>query len=292
MRQGGRVRAQQLTDVITDHGEGPVWDPHAGVLRCVDLLAGAIVTLADDGPVDRLDVGRVAAAWRPRTAGGLVVAVERGFRLVAADGRLGPVTEVFDDGSVRMNDGGCDHEGRFYCGSMGYDERPGAGTLWRLDPDGSTHRVLDGVTISNGLVWTGDGTGADNTAYYIDTPTHRVDTLRFDERGELVERAPLFEVTGTEGSPDGMTLDAEGGLWVALWGGRAVHRYTPDGTLAEVVDVGPAQVTACTFGGPDYDRLYITTSRTGLGAAAEPGAGAVYVVEPGVIGGPPLPFAG
>jgi sugar lactone lactonase YvrE len=280
--------AEQLTPVITHHGEGPVWDPAAGVLRCVDMLAGDIVTVPDAAPVSRLNVGAVAAAWRPRTAGGLVVAVERGFRLVDIDGALGPVIEAFDDPAVRMNDGGCDPQGRFYCGSMAYDERPGAGTLWRLDPDSSVHRVLDDVTISNGLVWSLDG----SFAHYIDTPTHRIDTLTFDAAGRVRGRSPLVEIPSQLGAPDGMTIDVEGGLWVALWGGHAVHRYAPDGELTAVIDVDAAQVTACTFGGPDYDRLYITTSRTGLAPDADPAAGAIFVAAPGVRGTPPLPFAG
>ena len=280
--------AEQLTPVITHHGEGPVWDPAAGVLRCVDMLAGDIVTVPDAGPVERQHVGAVAAAWRPRVAGGMVVAVERGFRLVDADGALGPVIEAFDDPAVRMNDGGCDPQGRFLCGSMAYDERPGAGTLWRLDPDASVHRVLGGVTISNGLVWSLDG----SLAYYIDTPTHRIDTLTLDETGRVLDRSPLVEIAASVGAPDGMTIDVDGGLWVALWGGHAVHRYDPDGTLTEVLDVDAAQVTACTFGGPDYDRLYITTSRTGLAPDADPAAGALFVATPGVRGTPPRPFTG
>lgn len=283
------MRAEQLTDVITHHGEGPVWDPDAGVLRCVDMLAGEIVTVSENGPVGRFAVGSpVAAAWRPRSGGGQVVAVERGFRLVDADGTLGPVTEVFDDPSVRMNEGGCDPQGRFYCGSMAYDQRPGGAAMWRLDPDGSTTKVLDDLTISNGLVWSLDGA----RAYYVDTATGRVDTLTFDAAGAVTHREPLFEVPVEGGGPDGMTIDAEGGLWVALFGGHAVHRFTVDGTLNEVVEVGPAQVTACTFGGPGYERLYITTSRDGLGDAAEADAGAVFVATPGITGLPPRPFAG
>lgn len=283
------MRADQLTEVITYHGEGPVWDPAVGALRCVDMLAGAVVTVSESGAVDRLDVGSpVAAVCRPRIAGGLVVAVERGFRLVEPDGTLGEIGTVFDDPTIRMNEGACDPQGRFYCGSMAYDTRPGAGTLWRLDPDGTTAAVLDGVTISNGLVWALDG----SRAYYIDTPTGRVDALTFDGSGNVVGRTPLFEVRSTTGSPDGMTIDVEGGLWVALWGGHAVHRYDPDGTLTQVLEVGPAQVTACTFGGPDHDRLYVTTSREGLADGADPSAGAVFVAAVGTRGRPALPFAG
>lgn len=158
--------AEQVTEVCAHHGEGPVWDAAAGVLRWVDMLCGDVLSMAPgDGGIARRHVGAVAAALRPRGGGGLVIAVERGFALLdpgASQPRTMP--ELWTDPSVRMNDGGCDPQGRFYCGSMAYDAAPGRGALHRLDPDGATHRVLTGVTISNGLAWSADGA----TAYYID----------------------------------------------------------------------------------------------------------------------------
>jgi sugar lactone lactonase YvrE len=170
---------------------------------------------------------------------------------------------------------------------MAYDKEPGAAALWRLDLDRSVHRVLDGLTISNGLVWSLDG----DTAYLIDTPTGRVDGYEFDaQAGTLHGRRTVAVVTG--GGPDGMTIDADGGLWVALHGGGAVHRYDPSGALSEVVEVGARQVTSCAFGGESLDRLVITTSREGLAEDDDPAAGALFVVEPGVRGIPLLPYAG
>jgi sugar lactone lactonase YvrE len=190
---------------------------------------------------------------------------------------------------MRMNEGGCDPQGRFYCGSMAYSEKPGAGTVYRLDTDGSVHTVLSEVTISNGIVWSLDG----SQVYYIDTPTHRVDVFDFDAAaGTFHNRRPVVHIDPSLGSPDGMTIDAEGGLWVALWGGRAVHRYTPDGVLDAVIEVPASQVTACAFGGPDLDRLYITTSRRDIDPAAEPQAGALFVVTPDVHGIPVLIYGG
>jgi sugar lactone lactonase YvrE len=186
-----------------------------------------------------------------------------------------------------MNDGGCDPQGRFYCGSMAYDTSPGAGSLWRLDPDRSVHKVLDGLTIANGLVWSLDG----QTAYHVDTPTGRIDRHEFDaEAGTLHGRTTVVEISG--GEPDGMTIDAEGGLWVALWRGSAVHRYDATGELTEVVEVDALQVTSCAFGGASLDQLIITTSRYGLSAGEDPLAGSVFVAEPGVCGVPPLEYAG
>lgn len=278
---------EMVTDAVAYHGEGPVWD--GGVLHFVDMLAGDVLSLAPDGELTRRHLGKVVATVRPRRAGGLVLALERAFAVLDPGAqRPRVVAEAFDDESVRMNDGGCDPQGRFYCGSMAYDASPGRGTLYRLDPDGSVHVVLSGVSISNGLAWSPDG----GTVYYIDTPTNRVDAFDFDaEAGTFANRRTVVEIPPEAGHPDGMTVDAEGGLWVALWDGSAVHRYTPDGTLDEVVRLPVRRVTACAFGGPDLDQLYITTSRQDL-SDPEPEAGALFRTVPGVRGMPTLPFAG
>ncbi|HSY16414.1 MAG TPA: SMP-30/gluconolactonase/LRE family protein [Jatrophihabitantaceae bacterium] len=279
--------AEQVTARITHHGEGPAWDPAVGQLRFVDMMTGDLLTLRPDGGADRVHVGTVAAAWRPHTSGGVIVAVERGFALLADDGTVRTLPEVFTDPAIRMNDGGCDPQGRFYCGTMAYDGTSGAGTVYRLDLDGSVSAVLTGVSISNGIVWSLDG----QTVYYVDTPTKRVDAFDFlAEAGTFGQRRPVAAITAPGASPDGMTIDADGFLWVALWGGGAVHRYSPDGTLADVIDVGARQVSACAFGGPELDTLYITTSRQGLNDDEQPGAGALFATVPGVRGVPVLPF--
>ena len=138
------MRAEQLTDPVAYHGEGPVWSERWGGLRWVDMLAGDVLSLATDGAVGRRHVGEVAAAIRPRRGGGAVIGVERGFALEEPDGAITTLDELWGDPSVRMNEGGCDPDGRFYCGSMAYDQRPGAASLYRLDPDGSVHVVLEG----------------------------------------------------------------------------------------------------------------------------------------------------
>ncbi len=281
------MRAERVTDVVTYHGEGPVWSPRWGGLRWVDMLAGDVLTLAADGTVQRRHVGEVAAALRPRSGGGAVLAVERGFALEGADGSLTTLDPLWDDPSVRMNEGGCDPEGRFWCGSMAYDQRPGAGALYRLDPDGSVRVALEGVTISNGLEWSPDG----RLAYYVDTATHRVDVLDHDGDAGLSGRRPFVRCADDE-NPDGLTVDAEGGVWVAFFGGGQVRRHDPDGALDAVVEVGARQVTACTFGGPDLDRLFVTTSREGLAPGEDPAAGALFAADVGVRGRPVREFHG
>jgi sugar lactone lactonase YvrE len=282
------MRAEQVTDAVAYHGEGPVWSERWGHLRWVDMLAGDILALGEDGVIQRRHVGDIAAAVRPRSRGGAVIGVERGFALEDPDGSLTHLDEVWTDRSVRMNEGGCDPDGRFYCGSMAYDRRPGAGALYRLDPDRSVRLVVEGVSISNGLEWSPDG----SRAYYNDTPTQRVALFDYDRASGLTGQRTFVEIPEEAGHPDGLTVDSEGGLWVALNRGGAVHRYRPDGELDEIVEVPPRKVTACTFGGPRLDDLFITTSREGLEPEEEPLAGSLFRAEVGIAGLPVREFAG
>lgn len=282
------MRAEQITDAVAFHGEGPVWSPRWGGLRWVDMLAGDVLSLAADGTIGRRHVGDVAAALRPRRDGGAVIGVERGFALEDADGTLTSLPEVWSDRGVRMNDGACDPEGRFYCGSMAYDKTAGAASLYRIDPDGSTALVLDGVTISNGLDWSPDG----GLAYYNDTATQQVAVFDYDVASGLTGRRPFVSIADEDGAPDGLTVDAQGGVWVALNQGGQVRRYTPAGALDEVVEVPVAGVTACTLGGPDLDELFITTSREDLAPGEDPQAGALFRAVVGVPGRPAREFAG
>jgi len=276
---------EQVTDVVAYHGEGPVWSPRWGGLRWVDMLAGDVLSLRPDGTVGRRHVGEIAAAVRPRRAGGAVIGIERGFALEHPGGEIQPLPALWDDRSVRMNEGACDPDGRFYCGSMAYDQRRGAASLYRLDPDGSVHVVLRGVTVSNGLGWSPDGA----LAYYNDTDTHRISVFDYDRDAGLVARRTFAEV---DGRPDGLTVDAEGGVWTALSDRGIIQRFTPDGRLDAVVDVPARKVTACTFGGARLDELYITTSREHVPAGTDPLAGALFRMLPGVTGFPTSEFAG
>jgi sugar lactone lactonase YvrE len=279
------MRVEQVTDVVAYHGEGPVWSERWGGLRWVDMLAGDVLSLAPDGSVERRHVGEIAAALRPRRAGGAVIGIERGFALEEPDGGVRALGEVWSDPSVRMNEGGCDPDGRFYCGSMAYDQQPGAASLYRLDPDGAVHVVREGVTVSNGLEWSPDGT----LAYYNDTATYSIAVFDYDRNAGLTGQRPFAAL---EHRPDGLTVDAEGGVWTALSDGGAVRRYTPDGALDAVIDVPARKVTACTFGGAGLDELFITTSREGLELGDDPLAGALFRARPGVSGLAVREFAG
>ncbi len=285
------MKADQLTDPCTYHGEGPYWDPRSASLLLVDMLEGDVLVRGADGGLGRHSVDpKVAAAIRGRESGGYVVAVEKGFAFLdAALAHVVPGPVAFTDDAVRMNDGGCDPRGRFLCGSMGWEMEFGAGALFSLGTDNSVSTVLTGVTISNGLQWNAAG----DTAFYSDTPTQRVDALDYDlDTGRVVGRRTFAEVDPALGSPDGMAIDEDGGLWVALYGGSAVAHYDNRGRLVERIDLPVSQVTACAFGGGDLRTLFITTSRQNLEADAEPEAGAVFTAVPGVKGAALPLFAG
>jgi sugar lactone lactonase YvrE len=278
------VNAEQVTGPVAFHGEGPVWSERWGGLRFVDMLAGDVLSLRPDGSVERHHVAEIAAALRPRRSGGAVIGIERGFALEEPDGSIVRLDDLWDDPNLRMNEGACDPDGRFYCGSMAKDKQSGAAMLYRLDPDRSVHVVLESVTVSNGLDWTSDG----RRAYYNDTDTYRTDVFDYDLESGLTNRRPFADTPGHR--PDGLTVDAEGGVWVAYPHEGKLRRYGTDGALDGVVELPTVKVTACTFGGPGLDELYVTTSRENVDG--DPLAGSLFRVDVGVKGLPTRDFAG
>jgi sugar lactone lactonase YvrE len=280
------LQVEQVTDPVAFHGEGPVWSERWGGLRWVDMLAGDVLSLANDGSVARRRVGTIAAAIRPRRDGGAVIGVERGFALEDPDGTLTHLDELWSDTTVRMNEGGCDPDGRFYCGSMAYDKRPGGAALYRLDPDGTTQVVLKGLTVSNGIEWSPDA----SLVYYNDTDTYRIDVFDYEIGSGLTGRRTFVDTAPFR--PDGLTVDSQGGVWVALSNGNAIRRYGPAGALEEVIEVPHGKTTACTFGGPELDQLFITTSKEGVETGSAPLAGSLFRAIPGVSGLPVREFAG
>jgi sugar lactone lactonase YvrE len=253
------------------------------------MLSGDVLTLRSSGTVDRWHVGKIAALIRPRVDGGAVVALEH--TVVITDQVGGQTRELAvptSDPAVRINEGGCDPDGRLYCGTAAYDGASAIAALYRIDAAGTVDTVCTDVTISNGLEWNPAGT----CAYYVDTPTGRVDRFSYSRDGGLGDRETFVEIPAELGTPDGLAVDAEDGVWVALWGGSRVHRYDPHATLDTVVELPVTNVTACTFGGADLGDLFITTSRIGASAESEPLAGALFHLRPGVRGLPTRPFNG
>jgi sugar lactone lactonase YvrE len=285
---GMTIASYPVTDPVAEHGEGPVWSGRWGGLRWVDMLAGDVLMLDPDGNVRRRHVAKVAAVVRPRVSGGYVVAAERELLLADSDDLDAPLRslgEAWNDPAIRMNEGGCDPDGRFYIGTMAYDESPGRGSFYVAELDGTLRVVLPEVTISNGFDFSPDG----SLAYYTDTTTGRVDVFDYDPEGGLSGRRPFVFIDREVGAPDGLTVDDEGGVWVALWQGAAVHRYDVGGRLDAVVGLPVRKVTSVAFGGENLDRLFITTSARDVDRAEQPEAGSLFAADPGVPGRPVLP---
>jgi sugar lactone lactonase YvrE len=262
--------------------EGPRWDEERQELLWVDILGRGFhrATLAADGGPDRvrsMALDRHVGAVAPVAGGGYVLAAGQGFLFVDDDGSVRDLAQP-EAGRphVRMNDGACDPQGRFWAGTMAYDESPGVGTLYRLELDGVCSTVLTGMTISNGIGWSPDGA----TMYLSDSGTGLVEAFDFDgDTGAIGGRRTLVQVDRPGAAPDGLTVDEEGDVWVGLYGGWAVERYRPDGSLRGTVDIPAAQATSCAFGGPDLRTLFVTTGRERLDEAAlerQPDAGRVF----------------
>ena len=285
-----------VVDARAALGEGPSWDAETRTLIWVDIMAGQVHRFDPAMGTNRAShADAPVGAAIPRAGGeGLVLALQGGFaRYDERTGQTETIAEVEAEiPRNRMNDAKCDPLGRLWGGTLSLDSTPGAGALYRLDADGTLRRYLDGVTISNGLGWSPDG----STMYYADTATSRIDAFDYDMgTGTPSRRRPFVEIPSEAGFPDGLCVDEEGGVWVALWEGWSVRRYTADGVLETVVELPVSHVTSCCFGGEDLEDLFITTAACPSYEDVrgnEPLAGGVFRHRPGVRGQPTVPFAG
>jgi sugar lactone lactonase YvrE len=274
-------------------GEGIRWTGDR--LVHVDILSGRLLALSDDAPgagdgdvLAAVDVPLGAVAPRRGGPGSWIAAAGTGIAVLTEPGALEWIGVVTDDAvtPTRVNDGGCDPTGRFWVSTMAYDNTVGIGTLNRLDPDGTITQVLTGLTVPNGPAWSADG----ETMYLASSTEGRIDAYTVDPTDGSLEAGRQFVQLDSDLSPDGMTVDDEGFLWVAIWDGSTVHRYDPDGELDRTVWLPTSRPTSCWFGGPERDRLFVTTAAYGLPDDAA--AGWVYAVDVGVTGPAAVPFAG
>ncbi|MFD7699846.1 SMP-30/gluconolactonase/LRE family protein [Streptomyces caelestis] len=269
-------------------GEGPTWDPATGRLLWIDILGSRVHTW--DPATGRRTLRRTeqhVGAVKPRAGGGLVLNLRDGVGLLDPDDTFRWLHREVVPGR-RANDAAVAPDGSLWAGTMRYDEAPGGGTLSRVTGDGTAAVLLDDVAVSNGTGWSPDG----RLMYYIDSPTRRIDVFDVGEAdGRITDRRSLVRIEDGAGFPDGLCVDADGCVWVALWDGGAVRRYTPSGDLDRVIPLPVPLVTACAFGGPGLTDLYVTTARVGL-TAPHPLAGSLLVVPDAGKGLPQPPFAG
>lgn len=277
-----------------DHlGEGPVWLVDEGRLLRVDITAGEIHSWAPEAVEQQTrHVGGPVSFAIPRRGGGLVIGRRHTVEVLDGDERRVLTTVESGLDHNRFNDAKCDALGRLWAGTMSTRRESGVAALYRIEPDGAVEPAIEGTTISNGLDWSPDGA----RMYFVDSPTQRVDVFDFDlGAGRLDNRRPLIEIPASDGLPDGLTVDRDGGIWIALFGGGAVRRYADDGTLEAVVEVPTSNPTCPTFGGSDLEVLFVTSARHRLTAEQlreQPCAGAIFAVRPGISGRPAHRFAG
>jgi sugar lactone lactonase YvrE len=266
--------------------EGPLWDGARERLLWVDINAGEVHAgslrdglIADAAPLVGFDetVGAVVCAQ----GGQLLVA---GARSVFTPGDPSGATSLFDAGkNSRLNDGACDPAGRFLVGSMALDDREGEECLYRIELDGSVTIVDEDLTLSNGLAWSPEGT----VLYSVDTTPGIVYARAYDaESGACGERTVALRIK--DGSPDGMCIDADGNLWIAIWGAGQVRCYTPGGELVATVEVPAPHVTSVAFIGPQLDTLFITSAHED----ESQNAGHLFTARVGARGTPTTPWAG
>jgi len=261
----GSTVAEVVSERISTLAEGPVWCEREETIYWVDILSGRLhMRRVADGSERLLEMGEHLGAVALREKGGLLLALRSGFAFYDLDDQhLTPISNPEEDLTTnRFNDGKCDPSGRFWAGTMSYEIEQGAGSLYCLDARLKTRKLLDNLTISNGMAWSLDR----NLFYFIDSPTGRVDRFDYEDTSATISnRETVRQFTPEEGGPDGMTIDREGALWVALYGGSRVVRLNPEtGETLFTVRVPAPRVTSCSFGGAAFDELYITTARENM----------------------------
>lgn len=267
-------------------GEGPVWDESSRALHWVDILAGEIHTAEPSSRSHRtIAMSTLVGAAAPRRSGGFVAATREGFAAVEHDGSWTTRIASLGDG-VRMNDGKCDSAGRFWSGSTDMQFAAGRGALHVLRTDWQSETVLDDLTLPNGLGWSPDG----SVFYLIDTMAEELNAFDVSPADPTpTNRRVVARFHTASGLPDGMTVDAQGCLWIAMWGGGRIIRISPSGEILYELPVPVEQPSSCTFGGPDFDVLYVTSAREGLDVPDDDPAGSVFAVRGLGIRGLPTP---
>ncbi|WHY72114.1 SMP-30/gluconolactonase/LRE family protein [Fictibacillus enclensis] len=280
-------------------GEGPIWDERSGKLYWVNILGKSIQSFDPrSGETKTFEIDQYPGTLALKEDGGFVLAAQHGFyHLELNEDGTSNLKKIADPEEHipgnRFNDGKCDPRGRFLAGTLSLKEDKGAGSLYRLNLDRTVDVLMSDLTISNGMAWSDDGT----VFYFIDTPTMQVKAYSYNlDIGKVGEGRVVKDFTDELGAPDGMTIDDEGMLWVALYGGWGVVQIDPaDGKVLQKIDVPASNVTCCAFGGENLDELYITTARQQLSdndLKEQPHAGGLFRYCPGVKGQPSFRFAG
>jgi sugar lactone lactonase YvrE len=279
-------KAQHFLATQNRLGEGIRWNVEEQRLYWVDIEHDRFFRYdLQSGEPERFEVGQPVGVLAFREKGGLIMGVRDGFAVwdfAMASATVVASPEAGKGGDARFNDGAVDPAGRFWAGTMTHTDS--SSSLYRLDPDGSVHKMETGIGISNGIGWSPDR----RTMYFTDTPRRVIYAYDFDvPSGSIDNRRVFVQVPEEEGTPDGLTVDSEGYIWSAHWGGNRVTRYDPSGKVERLVELPVSQVTSCVFGGPDLTDLYITSAWSDMSdeqRANEPMAGDIFVLRTDING--------
>ena len=282
-------KAKKILDIQAKLGEGALWEPQKEVLLWVDIEGRKLMIFnPEKGTNEVIDVEERIGTVVPVDQKRALLALQNGiFYLDYVTGSRTLIVNPLDTiENIRFNDGKCDPAGRFWVGTMKLKGPPKQAALYCLYNEHDVSIVEQGITISNGLVWSNNK----KTMFYIDTPVRKVAAYDYDHQtGKISNKRFVIEVDKAIGAPDGMAIDEEGMLWIALWGGEAVGRFDPNtGEMIGKVEVpGAKNITSCAFGGKDLNQLYITSASVGMKDEEKeifPDAGSLFMVQTGIKG--------
>jgi sugar lactone lactonase YvrE len=282
-----------VADVGANVGEGPVWVEREQALYWVDNKGRRVFRRRDDGQLESFDVPLQVCCMAPRASGGFIAGTDKGFAAIDFDADsiefiANPEEAIAGN---RFNDGKTDAAGRFWAGTMDNAEKETRGSLYRLDPDLSWARIDSGYHVTNGPAFD----SARGRMYHTDSAPRTIYAFEVTASGEVSDKRVFAQFGETDGHPDGMTVDSEGNLWVCFWDGWCVRRLSPEGEVIEKIDMPVQRPTSCCFGGPDLDKLYVTSASLGIeedSLEMQPCAGGLFLLETGARGVAQVPFAG
>jgi sugar lactone lactonase YvrE len=278
------IDVEKVCDIRCSLGEGPCWDDENCRIYWIDIIEKAIHSYdLKNGKTRTIKLNKFIGSIGLRKSGGLVAALNDGFYYIENNPSIEILIKKVEDNlnSKRFNDGKVDLLGNFWAGSISYEENLPTGILYCLKSSLKIKKVLNNITISNGITWSLDN----KKMYFIDTPTLRVDVFDFDiYKNSITNRKIAFEIPKDAGYPDGMTIDVEGKLWIAHWGGSKVCRWDPSTKkIIKTINIPAERVSSCTFGGVNLDELFITTAKRGfaenINEGDEKGSGFIYRVK-------------
>jgi sugar lactone lactonase YvrE len=284
---------QCVADVHAVLGEGPVWVAAEAALYWLDIKGRKIFRLHANGEINEWPTPMRVGSIAPRASGGFIAGTDRGIAAIDLEANcfevlFNPEEQIPGN---RFNDGKVDRRGRFWAGTMDDAERAANGTLYHIAPDLGWAAFDSGYKVANGPAFSPSG----NLMYHTDSALQRTYVFDLDPDSVSKDRSIFIEFEEGDGHPDGMTVDSEGCLWMAFWDGSCVRRFSPDGEWLQTIEMPVSRPTSCAFGGPDLDRLYVTSASIGLDEKAlemQPNAGGLFMIVPGVRGLEEVPFAG